>query len=87
MPPSGSAPGKRFLTMRKYVTFLSPLLGSAPAKLFVEISKALTACKARMPLSGSAPAKLFCFAPRLRTSLVTCPTLLGSNTPTTLWTH
>eukprot|EP00971_Amphidinium_carterae_P281210 5583251-Amphidinium_carterae.1 len=43
--------------MRKFVTFLNPLLGSAPAKLFVEISKLLTTCIARMPPSGSAPAK------------------------------
>eukprot|EP00971_Amphidinium_carterae_P152934 3031921-Amphidinium_carterae.1 len=59
MPPSGSAPAKRLLMMRKSMTFLRPLSGSIPVKLFFEISKMLTASIARMPPSGSAPEKPF----------------------------
>eukprot|EP00971_Amphidinium_carterae_P266238 5280995-Amphidinium_carterae.1 len=57
MPPSGSAPAKRLLKMRKSVSCLRPLSGSIPVKLFFEISNLLKASIARMPPSGSAPAK------------------------------
>eukprot|EP00971_Amphidinium_carterae_P260819 5174247-Amphidinium_carterae.1 len=59
MPPSGSAPSKRFFKIKNSVTSLSPLLGSIPVKLFSWIQKFVTARIARMPPSGSAPTKRF----------------------------
>eukprot|EP00971_Amphidinium_carterae_P261688 5191426-Amphidinium_carterae.1 len=49
MPPSGNAPAKRLLKMRKFVTFPKQLSGSLPVKLFFEVAKLLTASIARMP--------------------------------------
>eukprot|EP00971_Amphidinium_carterae_P271821 5393835-Amphidinium_carterae.1 len=62
MPPSGSAPLKPLLEIKKLLTNTiawRPLPGSAPSKLFSFISKFVTALIDRMPPSGSAPLKLF----------------------------
>eukprot|EP00971_Amphidinium_carterae_P095607 1891855-Amphidinium_carterae.1 len=70
MPPWGSAPAKRFVKMRKFVTSLNRLSGRTPVKLFFAVSKPLTANIARMPPSGSAPSRRFVWMRKVVTAII-----------------